>query len=213
LGLIPVFEDHSELSSGRSRPYVHRRFKDHSELGSGRSRSYVHRRFKDHSELGSGRSRSYVHRSTPVGTVVVLTFWDISRIVAVKSEVIKDGTFWAPTDGGVFAFFADVEGTAVIRLHVSGVVQDVAIGVELSSVGAAETIRKYLYTGTTSGPNAGVFPLAGTGEFIEDKAGGAIPRDSNTIDTLVVFMADRRILVLEVAILTGALNAAGLRVL
>jgi len=134
------------------------------------------------------------------GTVVVFAFWDIDRVITVKGEVIKDGTLWASTDGWVFAFLADVEESAVIGLHVSGVVKGLTVSVDLSGVGAAEAIGKNLNTGTASLSVALVFPLAGAGELVENKAGRAAPLDGNTTSALVVLVADGWVFVFEVSV-------------
>jgi len=122
--------------------------------------------------------------------VVVFTFWDINRVITVKGEVIEDGALWASTDGGVFAFLADVEEAAVIGFHVSGVIKGLAIGVDLSGVGATEAISEDLNTGAASLSVSLMFPLAGTSELIEDQASGAAPLDGNTASALIVLVAD-----------------------
>jgi len=141
------------------------------------------------------------------GPVVIFTFWDIKWVITVEGKVIKYGTLWAATDGGVFAFLADVEETAIVGFHVSGVVEGLTVSVDLGGIGATEAIGKDLNTGSTSLSVSLVFPLAGACELIEDKTGGAASLDVDTTSALVVLVADGRVLVLEVTVKTGALNS------
>jgi len=64
--------------------------------------------------------------------------------IAVEGEVIEDGSLGAARDGWVLALHAEVEATAVIGLDVTGVVEFVAVGVDLSGVGASEAILEDL---------------------------------------------------------------------
>ena len=63
---------------------------------------------------------------------------------------------------------------------------------------------------SASGPETFMFPSAGAGELVEDKAGGAVPEHIHAAGTLVVLVADRGVFVLEVAVLPGALHAVRL---
>lgn len=56
-------------------------------------------------------------------------------------------------------------------------------------------------------------PLAGAGELIEHEAVGAGAEDGDAASALVVFGAVAGVLVLEVAVHAGALNAGGLGIL
>lgn len=55
-----------------------------------------------------------------------------------------------------------------------------------------------------------MFPLAGAGELVEHEAVSAGAEDGDAASALVVFAAVAGVLVLEVAVHAGALNAGGL---
>jgi len=144
------------------------------------------------------------------GTVIVFTFWNVDGVITVKGEVIEDCAFGASTDGWVFAFLADVEESAVIGLHVSGVVKCLTVGVDLCGVGAGKSVGKNLYARSTSCSESFMFPLAGASEFVKDKASRTASLYSNASSALVVLMAYCWVFVLKVAILSGALHTVGL---
>lgn len=138
--------------------------------------------------------------------VVVLTSGYVLWGIAVEREVVEDGSLGAAGNAWVFSLHADVEASAVIGLDVTGVVQDVTIGVDLGGVGAGETVIEDLDSDAASGSDTGVFPLAGAGELIEDEAGGASPEDGKTVGALVVLVAVGGVFVLEVTVQAGAFN-------
>lgn len=89
-------------------------------------------------------------------------------------------------------------------------VEGLAVGVHLGLVGAAEAVGEDLDALAAASPVAGVFPLAGAGELIEDEAGRAGAEHGPTVGALVVLVAVGGVLVLEVSVLARALDAGGL---
>lgn len=154
-------------------------------------------------------TKSLFGRARQVG-VVVLTSGHILGGIAVEGEVVEDGAFGASGNAGVFALHADVEAAAIVGLDVTGVVEDVSISVDLGRVGAGEAIIQNLDSEAASAPDAGVLPLAGTGELVEHETGGAGPQDGEAVGALVVLVAVGGVLVFEVTVQTWALNAGGL---
>lgn len=139
--------------------------------------------------LSQSSGSTNLNRGLFEGSIVVLTFWDIDRVIAVEGEVIEHGTLGAPTDGGVSTLLADIEETAVIGLHVSGMVKSLTIGVDLGGVGATETVGKNLNTSTAACPETLELPLAGAGEFVEDKAGWTASLHGYPSCALIVLVA------------------------
>lgn len=69
-------------------------------------------------------------------------------------------------------------------------IQSLTVGVNLSSVGAAESIIQHLNANTTSSSKSFVFPLTRAGELIKDKTSRAAPLHGNSTDALIVVVAD-----------------------
>lgn len=147
------------------------------------------------------------NETTCAHVVVVLTSGNILRGVAVECEVVEDGSLWAAGHAWVLALHADVEATAVIGLDVTGVVEDVSVGVHLGHVRAGEAIVEDLNTDSTSSSDAGVLPLAGSCELVEDQTSGAGPQYWETVGALVVLVTVGGVLVLKVTVHAGALDA------
>lgn len=174
----------------------------------GRSR-FVVRTLLLHSHLLLAKGHRAVSGQAP-SFVVVFASEDIGRVITVKGEVIEDEALGATRHRWVLALHADVEATAVIGLDVTGMIQNVAVGVDLSRVGASETIFKDLDSDATSSSHSSVFPLAGAGELIEDETSVAGVENGFTVGALVVLVAVSGVLVLEVSILSWAFDARGL---
>jgi len=142
--------------------------------------------------------------------VVLLASLDVLGSVAVEGEVVEDGSLGAAVEDGGLAVQADVEGAAVVGLDVARVVEHVAVGVHLRGVGAAEAVIQDLGAVGAAGADAGVLPLAHSGELVEHEPLVAAVHGGHALGALVVLAAVAHVLVLEVAVAARALDADGL---
>lgn len=120
--------------------------------------------------------------------VVSFTAWYAFWGITVERNVVEDSSFWASYEGWVDTLAAHVEISAVIKFGISTMVQFMTVRGQLGGIGwARETIIQDLeFLGTASSSDTGVFPLAATGEFIENKTFVARPLYWNSSGTFVV---------------------------
>jgi len=153
---------------------------------------------------------SVAHRvSDGVGGVVVLASWHIGGIVTEQGDIIEYGALRAADLAGVNTILTNVEVSAIVWVQVTRMVIFGTITSDLCGVRAGEPIQ-YLCFLDTASPEASSCPLAGASELIKDQTAGTLAEHRSTGGALIILHAVGWVLMLEVTILAGALDASGL---